>query len=78
MPEKLKFKKKHDDALSLLVKGAQSQNSCFHPATINMNSNRQKKIIANSGKTVVDGGYLLYMTCTYSKEENEDVVKWFI
>ncbi len=62
---------------SLLVKGEKAL-GCFHPSTINLNSNRQKQIIANSGKCVAPGGYLLYSTCTFSPEENEKVVLWFL
>ncbi len=62
---------------SLLAKGEKSA-GCFHPSTINMNSNRQKRIIANSAKVVAPGGYLAYMTCTYSREENEAVVEWLL
>jgi 16S rRNA C967 or C1407 C5-methylase (RsmB/RsmF family) len=50
----------------------------FHPATISMNERRQRRILANSGRVVAPGGYLLYATCTFSIEENEDNVEWFI
>jgi 16S rRNA C967 or C1407 C5-methylase (RsmB/RsmF family) len=49
----------------------------FHPATINMNQRRQRRILANSAKLVAPGGYLLYATCTFSPEENEKNVEWF-
>ena len=62
---------------SLLVKGKPSPGA-FHPSTINLNSNRQKRIIANASQCVAPGKYLVYMTCTFSKEENEDVLKWFV
>ena len=39
---------------------------------------RQREILANCAKVVRAGGYLLYSTCTYSKEENEDTVKAFL
>ena len=39
---------------------------------------RQREILANCAKTVKSGGYLLYSTCTYSKEENEDTVRAFL
>ncbi|HCF30180.1 MAG TPA: Fmu (Sun) domain-containing protein, partial [Cyanobacteria bacterium UBA11049] len=45
---------------------------------INKNANRQKRIIANSAQTVAPQGYLAYMTCTYSLEENEQVCEWFL
>ena len=39
---------------------------------------RQREILGNCAKTVKAGGYLLYSTCTYSKEENEDTVRTFL
>jgi 16S rRNA C967 or C1407 C5-methylase (RsmB/RsmF family) len=62
---------------SLIARGQKSP-GCFHVATVNMNSNRQKRILANSAKTVTPGGFLAYMTCTYSAKENEDVVRWLL
>lgn len=62
---------------SLLAKGGKAP-GCFHPATINSNANRQKRILANSAQVVAPQGYLLYMTCTYSPEENERVIDWLL
>lgn len=62
---------------SLLAKG-QSAPGCFHPVTINKNANRQKRILANSAAIVAPQGYLLYMTCAYSPEENEQVCTWLL
>ena len=62
---------------SLLAKGEKAL-SCFHPATINLNANRQRRILANSLKCVAPGGYLLYSTCTFSIKENEKVVDWLL
>ncbi len=39
---------------------------------------RQREILENAATTVKDGGYLLYSTCTFSKEENEENVVWFL
>jgi NOL1/NOP2/sun family putative RNA methylase len=39
---------------------------------------RQSEILNNLAGVVRDGGYLLYSTCTYSKEENEGVVSEFL
>ena len=39
---------------------------------------RQREILNNLAGTVKAGGYLLYSTCTYSREENEDTVADFI
>ncbi len=39
---------------------------------------RQREILENAAPTVKDGGYLLYSTCTYSVEENEETVLHFL
>jgi 16S rRNA C967 or C1407 C5-methylase (RsmB/RsmF family) len=62
---------------SLLAKGEKAP-GCFHPTAINKSANRQKRIIANSSQLVAPQGYLAYMTCTYSPEENEQVCEWFL
>lgn len=62
---------------SLLLKGMAAPGA-FHPATIGMNERRQRRILAHSQKVVALGGYLLYATCTFSREENEDNVEWFL
>lgn len=62
---------------SLIAKGGKAP-GCFHPTSINQNANRQKRIIANSAQLVAPQGYLAYMTCTYSLEENEQVCEWFL
>lgn len=60
---------------SLVLKGTAAPGA-FHPATISMNERRQRRILATSAATVRPGGYLLYSTCTFSREENEDNVEW--
>ena len=45
---------------------------------IQSNSKRQRRIIASSAATVANGGFLAYMTCTFSREENEEVLEWFL
>ncbi|MDX2096756.1 MAG: RsmB/NOP family class I SAM-dependent RNA methyltransferase [Leptolyngbyaceae cyanobacterium bins.59] len=62
---------------SLLAKGDEAP-GCFHPININKNANRQKRILANSAQLVAPGGFLAYMTCAYSLEENEQVCTWFL
>ncbi len=39
---------------------------------------RQKEILANAAEMLLPGGKLLYSTCTFSREENEDVIGWFL
>jgi 16S rRNA C967 or C1407 C5-methylase (RsmB/RsmF family) len=60
---------------SLIARGKKSP-GCFHPATINMNANRQRRILAHAAKLVAPGGHLAYITCTYSYKENENNVLW--
>jgi 16S rRNA C967 or C1407 C5-methylase (RsmB/RsmF family) len=62
---------------SLLAKGDQAL-GCFHPVSIKKNANRQKRILASAAQTVAGGGYLAYMTCTFSAEENEQVAQWLL
>lgn len=62
---------------SLLAKGGKAE-GCFHPVTINRNANRQKRILGNSARVVAPQGYLAYMTCAYSLEENEGVMDWLL
>jgi 16S rRNA C967 or C1407 C5-methylase (RsmB/RsmF family) len=62
---------------SLIAKGGKAA-GCFHPVTVNSNAKRQKRILANSAQVVAPQGHLLYSTCTYSPEENEQVVTWFL
>lgn len=62
---------------SLLAKGEKNP-GCFHPININKNANRQKRILANSAKIVAPQGFLAYMTCAYSPEENEQVTEWLL
>ncbi|WP_035986166.1 RsmB/NOP family class I SAM-dependent RNA methyltransferase [Leptolyngbya sp. KIOST-1] len=62
---------------SLLAKG-DSAPGCFHPVSIKKNARRQRRILAHATQTVAPGGYLAYMTCTFSPEENERVVAWLL
>lgn len=47
-------------------------------AAVTQCSTRQKTILADLVGTVKPDGYLIYSTCSYSQEENEDIVKWLI
>ncbi len=48
------------------------------PENVEICSKRQREILENAHSLVKPGGYLLYSTCTYSPEENEDVIISFI
>jgi 16S rRNA C967 or C1407 C5-methylase (RsmB/RsmF family)/NOL1/NOP2/fmu family ribosome biogenesis protein len=45
---------------------------------VNLCSSRQKRIIADCLPALKAGGFLYYSTCSYSKEENEEIVRWMI
>ena len=45
---------------------------------VRMCAERQKDILQNASRAVKGGGYLLYSTCTFSVEENEEVVNSFL
>jgi len=62
---------------SLLAKGDTAL-GCFHPVTIKKNASRQKRILGQAAQTVAGGGYVAYMTCTFSSEENEQVGAWLL
>jgi 16S rRNA C967 or C1407 C5-methylase (RsmB/RsmF family) len=62
---------------SLVARGKPSP-GCFHPATINLNANRQRRILAHAAALVAPGGHLAYITCTYAVKENEGNVSWFM
>jgi 16S rRNA C967 or C1407 C5-methylase (RsmB/RsmF family) len=62
---------------SMLAKGKRHP-GCFYPSIVNGCAMRQRRILAESAERVATGGYLAYMTCTFSLEENEEVVAWFL
>jgi 16S rRNA C967 or C1407 C5-methylase (RsmB/RsmF family) len=62
---------------SLIARGKESP-GCFHPASINLNANRQRRILANAAKLVAPGGHLAYITCTYAAKENETNLAWLL
>lgn len=39
---------------------------------------RQKEILAMAEEMLQDSGSLVYSTCTFSREENEEVLQWFL
>ena len=41
-------------------------------------ASRQKKILENAKKALRTGGVMVYSTCTFSKEENEEVIQDFL
>lgn len=47
-------------------------------ANVKLCSERQQRILANSMSSLAEGGVLFYSTCSYSREENEDIVDWLV
>ena len=47
-------------------------------ANVKLCSERQQRILSQSLAALKTDGYLFYSTCSYSKEENEDIVDWLI
>ena len=41
-------------------------------------AHKQKGLLLNASRLLKKGGTLVYATCTFGKEENEDVVDWFL
>lgn len=45
---------------------------------VKMCAERQKRIVADIVPTLAPGGFLLYSTCSFSKEENEEQIDWMV
>jgi len=41
-------------------------------------SHKQKGILLNASRMLAPGGTLIYSTCTFAPEENEEVIDWFL
>ncbi len=62
---------------SLLAKGVKNP-GCFHPSLVKGNAKRQRGVLAGCAACVAPGGFLGYSTCSFSLEENEMLVAWFL
>lgn len=47
-------------------------------ANVNMCHQRQERILADIYPCLKEGGYLIYSTCSYSHQENEDILDWLL
>lgn len=45
-------------------------------ANVKLCADRQRRILADTISSLKTGGYLFYSTCSYSREENEEIVNW--
>lgn len=50
----------------------------WSPENVSACAARQRRIMADGAETVRPGGRLIYSTCTFSTEENEENVLWFL
>ena len=64
-------------ARSVLARGRLNP-GCFHPVTIAKYAKCQRRLLANASRLVAPQGYLLYTTRTYSLDENEHILDWFL
>ncbi len=62
---------------SLLARGIENV-GCFHPMNVGACAGRQKRILIESASCVAPGGFLLYSTCTFSRDENEGIIAWLL
>jgi 16S rRNA C967 or C1407 C5-methylase (RsmB/RsmF family)/NOL1/NOP2/fmu family ribosome biogenesis protein len=45
---------------------------------VNLCSSRQKRIVSDVWCSLKENGYLIYSTCTFNAEENENNIDWFL
>lgn len=50
----------------------------WSPDHVNLCASRQKRILDKAGALVKGGGYLIYSTCTFNKQENEDMIRFLV
>lgn len=48
----------------------------WSPANVNLCHQRQERILADIYPALNEDGYLIYSTCSYSHQENEDILDW--
>lgn len=50
----------------------------WSPQIVEICAARQKEILDNAAVMLKPGGVIVYSTCTFSREENEDVIEYFL
>lgn len=60
---------------SMIAKGREAEGA-FDSEMIDMCVGRQRRIVGNAIRCLRPGGALLYMTCTFSRKENEKLIDW--
>ena len=52
--------------------------SQWTPALVEQCAARQREIIDNAWKSLKPGGFLIYSTCTFNREENEEMIEYIV
>ncbi|MDD5782133.1 MAG: rRNA cytosine-C5-methyltransferase [Muribaculaceae bacterium] len=52
--------------------------SQWTPALVEQCAARQREIIDNAWKALKPGGFLIYSTCTFNREENEEMIEYIV
>ncbi len=47
-------------------------------ANVNICSGRQQRILDSAVKALKPGGFIIYSTCSYSEQENEEITDWMV
>lgn len=50
--------------------------TCWSEANVSMCANRQREILTSALSMLASGGRLVYSTCTFAEEEDEEIVSW--
>lgn len=50
----------------------------WSPQNVQLCASRQQRILADAIPALKDGGILVYSTCSYSAEEDEDILQWLV
>ncbi len=50
----------------------------WSPEQVNICQQRQQRILADAWPALKQNGLLIYSTCSYSREENEDILDWMV
>ena len=48
----------------------------WSPGTVRLCRSRQQRIVADAWDALREGGFLIYSTCTFNRQENEENVRW--
>lgn len=48
----------------------------WSPASVQLCSQRQQRVLADGWPALRNGGILIYSTCSYSRQEDEDILDW--